>query len=388
MVFQIFRALLEQGKGLANQALRAIFDILWMTVSGHDSAQKCGCTLNTETHENKQKPLLRLAAVMVAAMAVLAGILTVWLGRIRPRKRRERPFDPSKLQGLSQEEAEERYEEGQHNLMETHPPQTASEIVRNNAFSLFNLNLIALALVQISINQWMSALLSLGTMLFNIAFITGQELFSHRKLQPLVDEARPLSSVIRDGKVQSVDPDDLVRGDVVVVGIGDQLYADGTMVGGGRLLLDDAFDRSRSGPTETRSGDSVFAGSYCLEGRGAFRVTAIGEQRRAAAQLAEQQDRSTPLTPLEKVVERILRVLFVVVIAFGLVIVYKLFVNQPITLPEETINDIVSVVINVTSAGLFFMIVATYAMGRLDIARRGALVYQSRSMESFAQCDI
>lgn len=162
-------------------------------------------------------------AVLVAATAVLTSLLTVWLGRNRSRKRRERPFDPSKLQGLSQEEAEARHEDGQRNLMETHPPQAASEIIRNNAFSLFNINLIALALIQVSINQWVSALLSLGTMLFNIALITGQEMFSQRRLQPLMDEARPLSSVIRDGKVQSIDPDDLVHGDVVVVGIGDQL---------------------------------------------------------------------------------------------------------------------------------------------------------------------
>jgi cation-transporting ATPase E len=254
--------------------------------------------LNTETHDSKQKRLRRLATALVSVVAVFTTLLAVWFGRAKSRKRRDLPFDPAKLQGLSQVEAESRHEDGQCNVMETHPPRTTREIIHGNTISLFNLNLVALALVQVGINQWLGALASLGTMAFNIALTTGEELFSQRKLRPLVDEARPIASVIRDGKVQSVDPDDLVRGDVVVVGIGDQLYVDGTMIGRGRLLIDHAFGRRQRGATEKRSGDRLFAGSYCIEGRGAFRVTAIGERRRAATQLATQQDRPLPLTPL------------------------------------------------------------------------------------------
>jgi cation-transporting ATPase E len=56
-------------------------------------------------------------------------------------------------------------------------------------------------------------------------------------------------------------------------------------------------------------------------------------------------------------------------------------------IPNEVVIDAASVVFSIAPAGLFFMILLTYAGGTADLARLGALVHRARSVESLAQVD-
>jgi magnesium-transporting ATPase (P-type) len=57
-------------------------------------------------------------------------------------------------------------------------------------------------------------------------------------------------------------------------------------------------------------------------------------------------------------------------------------------IPADTLIDVSSVIFSIAPAGLFFMILLTYAAGTADLAKIGALVRQARSVESLAQVNV
>jgi magnesium-transporting ATPase (P-type) len=57
-------------------------------------------------------------------------------------------------------------------------------------------------------------------------------------------------------------------------------------------------------------------------------------------------------------------------------------------IPVEAVNSAASVIFTIAPSTLFFMIIVNYAMGTMDLARRGALVHRARSVESLAQAEV
>ena len=93
--------------------------------------------------------------------------------------------------------------------------------------------------------------------------------------------------------MESVAASELAVGDVIVVGPGEEVAADGVVVGG-RGSLNRALVTGEAEPVETAAGDRVVAGTALLDGGLEVRVEAAGGDtliQRMAAQLRESADR-------------------------------------------------------------------------------------------------
>ena len=75
------------------------------------------------------------------------------------------------------------------------------------------------------------ALVTGGLVLLNALVGIYQESQAKYKLDRLALQVRAEARVIRSGEEHSIDPDEIVMGDVVVCEAGDEILADGRMVG-------------------------------------------------------------------------------------------------------------------------------------------------------------
>ena len=82
--------------------------------------------------------------------------------------------------------------------------------------------------------------LFLGILVSNIAIGSFQEIRSKRALDRLAALVAPQAVVVRDGVDRRVPVEQVVVGDIVRVAPGDQVVADGTVVSGDGLALDEA----------------------------------------------------------------------------------------------------------------------------------------------------
>lgn len=118
-----------------------------------------------------------------------------------------------------------------------------------------------------------------------------QETRTERVLETLRDLTSPRALVIRDGERRRIAGRDVVRGDLVVLGEGDRVPADATLLTGHDLLCDESLLTGESVPVRKRTsggtehpgakpgGDDlpyVFSGSLVVRGQAIAEVTATG----------------------------------------------------------------------------------------------------------------
>jgi len=340
------------------------------------------------------RQIFRPIYAVLALMPVLAGIAFWFLRRRKQRQRedliartQEEALLTGEITGLSADEASAKYTAGTDNSIYLRPRRDLNQIIKSNTFSIFNLSLVGIAVAQIFFATTLDVLISLGVMVLNIGVNTFQEMFAREQIATVEQAARDKSTVIRDGKVQSIDPNLLVPGDALVIGPGDRLLVDGHMIAGTEVIVEESIIDPDAKQTSKSLADELYAGSICIDGRCVCKVTAVGADRRIQSKLAGIHNAPESLTPIERIIDRVLKVLLALVFLFILVGIAHYF-RLDLPIPTDEIMDAINVVFTIAPAGLFFMILVTYAAGTADLARFGALVRQARSVESLAQVNV
>ncbi len=137
----------------------------------------------------------------------------------------------------------------------------------------------------------------------------GRSAKAFEALRGMGADVRP--RVLRGGRSFRIPQSELVVGDVMFVGTGDKLTADGRLIESNGLVADESALTGESAPVEKEAGAQVaegapvaerptmlYAGSYVTAGTGLMVVTAVGmhtEFGRIAAALANQNTGKTPL---------------------------------------------------------------------------------------------
>src|SRR6201991_5370474 len=166
---------------------------------------------------------------------------------------------PSTTAGLSEDEASRRLKE-RGSPHEQATSRSYLSIAVANTFTVFNAILAGFGAATIIWGNPKDALF-LGILVANVAIGTFQEVRAKRALDKLAALVVAKATVVRDGTPRQVAIEEVVVGDLVRVGSGDQLPADGELVRADGLALDEADLTGESEPVVRRVGDEVLSGS-------------------------------------------------------------------------------------------------------------------------------
>jgi cation-transporting ATPase E len=287
--------------------------------------------------------------------------------------------------GLSESEARARLASEGGNAVPDASGRSWWDIVRRNLFTFINITLLAVGIVLVAMGLYRDALLASGLAVVNGLVGVFQETRAKRRLDQIALLNRSQATAVRDGQERSLDPDQIVRGDVLCLRAGDQVFADGMVIGNSALEMDESLLTGESDPVVKHPGDPVSSGSFCISGSGWYEAERVGAANTAAKMTAGARAYRVPLTPLQVQVNLIVRLLLVVA-AFFLVSVLlgSLLWEYPV---EETVLA-AAVVLGIVPSGLFLMIVVTYSMGAVRLANQDALVQGTNAVESLSNVDI
>ena len=122
--------------------------------------------------------------------------------------------------------------------------------------------------------------------------------------------------VIRNGQSQQIPKRDVVAGDVVMIGTGDDIPADGTLIDAVALMVDESSltgepacakttDSRDFDPEATFPSNRVMRGTKVMEGHGVFRAEAVGDRTENGKVFQAAQIDNSIKTPLDEQLERL-----------------------------------------------------------------------------------
>lgn len=176
--------------------------------------------------------------------------------------------------------------------------RTLTAIAKEVASEPMFLLLLAAGAVYLLIGDTTEALVLMGFVLVIMGITIVQERRTDNALAALRDLSSPRALVIRDGIEARIAGRDVVRGDVLILGEGDRVPADGHLLETHDLAIDESMLTGESLPIPKSAGDTVSAGTLIVQGQGVAEVRATGmhtDMGRIGASLGKIEMPSSPL---------------------------------------------------------------------------------------------
>lgn len=175
-------------------------------------------------------------------------------------------------------------------------------------------------------------------------------------------------------------PDELVEGDVVLLRRGDQVPADGEVLEG-EALADESILTGESEKIPKKQGDTVYSGSYLVEGRLTLCLTAVGSQSYMGRLQASARQVKRAKSELMTDMNRIIRWVSAVIVPVGLLLYWKQTSVLGMVHSEAVVKTVASV-IGMIPEGLMLLTSVSLAAGVVTLGRKKTLVNELYGIES------
>ena len=213
-----------------------------------------------------------------------------------------------------------------------------------------------------------------------------QEYRAEKSLDKLKTYVKAVVRVIRDGKEIQVDAIDLVPGDIVQVGEGDRIPADGKITENKFLEVDESILTGESLSVIKNRGESVFSGTLITKGSSRIIIETTGNKTRFG-QIAQTLAGVAPdKTPLQKRLDGLAKTLSLIILIIAAFII-PLGIWQG---KEFVFLLLIAVSIGVAAIpeGLPAVVTISLAIGTAKMAKRKAIVRRMQSVETLGAVQI
>jgi cation-transporting ATPase E len=288
-------------------------------------------------------------------------------------------------EGLTAAQVAERVRLGQTNAETAASSRSIGDIVRRNVFTFFNGLLFVMLVAILRYGQALDALFGF-VLLLNVAIGIAQELRAKRTLDRLSLLAAPRVRVVRDGAVTEIAVADVVLDDTIELRAGDQIVADGAMVAGSDLEVDESLLTGEATPVLKGGGDRVMSGSFCVAGAGRMLADGVGAASHAQRLAAEAKRFRRVPSELLRGTDRILKT-----IAVALVPIAALFVASRFQMglgQDRLVTQSVAALVGMVPFGFVLLTSIAFAVSVIRLASRGALIEELPAVEVLARVDV
>ena len=312
--------------------------------------------------------------------------------------------------GLSDVEARSRLErDGRNVLTADEPVPTWRKVLAQFEDVLVILLLVATA---ISLGLWFverdaslpyEAMTIVAVVLLNAAMGYVQEARAEASVTALRRMAAARANVVRGGERRSIEAAEVVAGDLILIEEGDIIPADARLAEVVALQIAEATLTGESVPVPKDTAavddaaplgdryDMVFSGTAATHGRGRAIVTATGMRTEVGRIAGMLDDAPTTRTPLQKELDRVGKLLAIVVVGIAVVMIATILVVQQVRGLSAILEVMilgVALAVAAVPEGLPAIVTAVLAIGVQRMARRNAIVRHLAAVETLGSTDV
>ena len=230
-----------------------------------------------------------------------------------------------------------------------------------------------------------------------------QESKAEEAVEALSQMTAPQTNVLRDGKIARINTVDVVPGDMVVLGEGDSIPADGRLLAAASLRVAEASLTGESVPVgknvdtlaEAKAlGDRanmVFNGTSVTQGTGRAIVTSTGMRTQVGkiADLLQATDDDD--SPLQKEMNYVSKILGIAVCIIATVVLVALALTEGFNDIHDVIDSLllsVSLAVAAVPEGLAAILTVVLALGVRRMAEHHAIVKKLHSVETLGSASV
>ena len=316
-------------------------------------------------------------------------------------------------EGLRQAEAERRLEQdGKNRLAAAKGKSLFRRFLEQLADPMILILLAAAAvsgvLAVVESDSFADVIIILAVVIINAILGVYQESKAEKAIEALQEMSAATSRVLRDGQIQTIPSEDLVKGDIILLEAGDAVPADARILESASLKVEEAaltgesvpvtkfieMLRLSEGQKDVPLGDRknmVYMGSTVVYGRGRAVVTATGmqtEMGKIADALEQAQEGQTPLQRKLSQLSRILTwiVLAICVVVFAVQIIRAGRLDLALALDSFMIA--VSLAVAAIPEGLAAVVTVVLSIGVTNMSKRNAIIRRLTAVETLGCAQI
>lgn len=293
-------------------------------------------------------------------------------------------WNPSIQKGLNEIQVKQRIRENLVNQDTTVPTKSIKQIVKENFITLFNILNLILGIIVFSVGSYKNMFFLLVVIL-NTAISTIQEINSKKIVDKLAVLASSKVTVIRDGKKQLINVNEIVLDDILEFRTGNQIPTDCILLDGD-IEVNESFLTGEPDAIEKKIGDKLFSGSYLVSGVARAKVENIGEDNYTAQISSGAKYVKKINSEIMNSLKKIIKILTFAIVPIGIL----LFVNQ-LHMDENTFQEAVvktvAAVIGMIPEGLVLLTSTVLAVSVIRLSKNKVLVQELYCIETLARVD-
>ena len=191
--------------------------------------------------------------------------------------------------------------------------------------------------------------------------------------------------VIRDGVRVEVGTDELVRGDCIVLGRGNQIPCDSTVISGS-ANVDESLLTGESDLIPKAAGSTLMSGSFVNSGTVVARIDHVGAENYAAKISAEAKAQKDINSEIMTSLNGIIKFVSIVIFPVGLLLFGSMYWSGGVEF-NEAILSAVAALVGMVPEGLILLTSSVLALAVIRLSQHNVLVQQLYCIETLAHVD-
>lgn len=290
-----------------------------------------------------------------------------------------------KVQGLTQQQVQERIEKGQINRAMKDISKSYCQIFFNHIITFFNFVNILLLLLVISTGHYKN-MLFIFVIIFNTCAGIFQEIKAKRTLDRLSIVVRSHVDVLRGQTVSSVAVDEIVLDDCLILRNKDQVPAD-CIVLAGMVEVNESLLTGEAETIVKQENDFLYSGSFVTAGKAYCKVVHVGADNYAETIVKEARKFKKHQSVLNQALNKILKVVSFLIVPVGLLLFAKRYWISDIGYADATLET-VSALLGMIPQGLILLTTVSLSISVLRLAKKKVLVQEMYCIETLARADV
>lgn len=286
--------------------------------------------------------------------------------------------------GLTAAEVAKKTQEGLHNDYETKTSKSTAAIIKDNLLTLFNFLNLLIGVFLFAVGAY-SNMFYLAIIFVNITIGISQELHARNLVKKLSLVSPQTVRVIRDGQIHEISAKELVLEDSVILGAGDQIPADMTVLSG-LVEVNEAMLTGEADLVVKEAGASLLSGSFIVSGEVTGKVLHVGAENYAAKLSNEAKVHKPIRSELLASIRSVSKFTSYVIVPLGVILFFQAFMMRDAGIKESVVVS-AAALLGMLPKGLVLLISIALTTGVIKLAKKRILVQDMYAVETLAHVD-